>query len=247
VDSWPARLIEYLERDGHQALAEYLPRQRWFGAKGKQIVGLRLLDHALLAETPPTVLTIVAVEFHKGPAERYFVPLLMRPQAEVGDVSIQDRLFTLSDSTEHMCVMDATAEADVCLKLVDGIRDVLQWQGRVGTFRCLRTIAAGATLSEPLRHAKRLSGEQSNTSLVVDRRVILKLIRKFDSGINPDREMLEFLTTRTNYQSVPPLIGTIEYQGSFDAQDSSEYSATVGLLQTSYPTTATAGARCFSM
>src|SRR6476659_7484292 len=50
---------------------------------------------------------------------------------EAGDVSIQDRLFTLSDarSTEHLCVMDATADPDVCLKLVDGIRDELQWQG----------------------------------------------------------------------------------------------------------------------
>jgi maltose alpha-D-glucosyltransferase / alpha-amylase len=235
VDSWPARLIEYLAREGPRALAEYLPRQRWFGAKGRQIVGMRLLDHAVLAETPPTVLTIVAVEFHEGSAERYFVPLLMMPQAEAGDVSLQDRLFTLPDSTEHMCVMDATADADVCLKLVDGIRDELQWPGRFGTFQCLRTIAAGAALSEPLRHAKRLSGEQSNTSLVVDRRVILKLIRKFDSGINPDREMLEFLTTRTNYQPVPPLIGTIEYQGSFGTQDSSDYSATVGLLQTFIP------------
>jgi len=119
VASWPARLIEYLERDGRQALADYLPRQRWFGAKGRQMVGMRLLDHAVLAETPPTVLTIVAIEFQEGPAERYFVPLLMMPQAEAGDVSAQDRLFILSDSssTEHMCVMDATADADVCRNL----------------------------------------------------------------------------------------------------------------------------------
>ena len=65
--------------------------------------------------------------------------------------------------------------------------------------------------------------------------MILKLIRKFDSGINPDREMLEFLTTRTSYQSVPPLIGTIEYEGSSDTRGPSEYSATVGILQTFIP------------
>jgi len=65
--------------------------------------------------------------------------------------------------------------------------------------------------------------------------VILKLIRKCDSGINPDREILEFLTTRTHYQSVPRLIGTIEYRESFDTQGSSERVATVGLLQTFIP------------
>ena len=40
------------KREGRQALAAYLPRQRWFGAKGRQIVSLRLLDHAVLAGTP---------------------------------------------------------------------------------------------------------------------------------------------------------------------------------------------------
>jgi maltose alpha-D-glucosyltransferase / alpha-amylase len=237
VDSWPTRLIEYLEREGCRALAASLPRQRWFGAKGRQIVSLRLLDHAVLAGTPrPTVLTIVAVEFHEGPAERYFIPLLMTPQGEPDQAPASDLLLTLSDSIQQkISVKDATADADACLKLVDGIRDGLQWRGCRGTFRSMPTIGAGSILSEPLRHAKRLSGEQSNTSVVFDQRVILKLIRKFDVGINPDREMLEFLTTRTHYRSVPPLIGTIEYRESFETQDASERSATVGLLQTFIP------------
>ncbi|HET7058096.1 MAG TPA: phosphotransferase [Nitrospiraceae bacterium] len=238
MDSWPARLIQYLEREGRQALAEYLPRQRWFGAKGRQIVSMRLLDHAVLAGTPrPTVLVIMAVEFSEGRTEQYFVPLLMMPQGEAGQAPPSDLLCTLPDSTaQKVLVGDATADADACLKLVDGIRDGLQWRGCRGTFRCMPTLAAGSSaLSEPLQHAKRLSGEQSNTSVVFDRRVILKLIRKFDIGINPDREILEFLTTRTHYRSVPLLIGTIEYHGSFDTHDSSDRSATVGLLQTFIP------------
>jgi maltose alpha-D-glucosyltransferase/alpha-amylase len=225
-----------MEGDGRQALAGYLPRQRWFGAKGKRIVSVHLYDHAVLREAPePTLLAIVAIEFHDGLTERYVLLLAMTSLLESNQASIQDRLFSLSDSTGQMWVTDATADVDACLKLIDGIRDGLQWQGRRGTFRCVPTTAADSSLSVPLRHGNRLSGEQSNTSIVFDERVILKLIRKFDSGVNPDREILEFLTTRTRYQSVPPLIGSIEYQWSFDIPDSSECSATIGLLQTFIP------------
>lgn len=237
MDSWPSRLADYLAREGRQPLADYLSRQRWFGAKGRQIADVHLLDHAVLSGTSrPAVLAIVIAKFSEGPAQRYFLPLLMTPDGEIEHTPDSDILCTLSDSTQQtVLVIDAATDADTCLTLTDGIRDGLQWRGCRGTFRAMPTIAAGSILSEPLQHAKRLSGEQSNTSIVFDRRVILKLIRKVDSGINPDREILEFLTTRTHYHSVPTLIGTIEYQGSFGTQDSSEEVATVGLLQTFIP------------
>jgi len=237
VDSWPNRLADYLAHEGRQALADYLSRQRWFGAKGRQIVNVHLLDHAVLSGTSrTTVLAIVSVEFSEGPAQRYFLLLLMTPQGEAGQARASDLLCTLPDAIEQkILVTDATADADACLNLVDGIRDGRQWQGRQGIFYGMPTIAARSVLSEPLQHSKRLSGEQSNTSIVFDRRVILKLIRKCESGINPDREILEFLTTRTHYESVPRLIGTIEYRWCFDTEGSSERLATVGLLQTFIP------------
>jgi maltose alpha-D-glucosyltransferase/alpha-amylase len=232
VASWPDRLVEYLNGEGRIALADYLPRQRWFGAKGKRIVSVHLHDHAVLPAAPrPTLLALVAVQFHEGPAQRYALFLVMTPHLESNQAPLPDHVFTLSESDTigRVSVLDATADAEACLSLVDGIRNGLQWPGCRGAFRCLPTSAADSALTVPLRHAKRLSGEQSNTSIVFDRRVILKLMRKFDPGINPDREILEFLTTHTRYRSVPPLIGSIEYQGR------SESPATVGLLQTFIP------------
>lgn len=228
--SWPDRLIEYLNGDGRTALAEYLGRQRWFGAKGKRIVSVHLHDYAALSEAPrPTLLALVSVQYNEGPAERYALFLVMTPARDPDPASRADSLFTLSDSTGPVRVMDATADADACLSLVLGIRDRLQWPGHRGAFRCLATSRAESALAVPLRQAKRLGGEQSNTSIVFNRHVILKLVRKCDPGMNPDREVLEFLTTRTRYQSVPPLIGLIEYQGCTDSP------ATVGLLQTFIP------------
>ena len=235
MNAWPTRLADYFAAGGRQALADYLTRQRWFGAKGRQIADVRLLDHAAVSGTVrPTVLAVVSVEFSQGPAQRYFLPLVVTPQAETGEASTPDIVGILPDPLEQtVLVIDAAADATACLKLVEGIRDGHQWQAARGRFCSTSTIAAGPTLSEPLQDVKRLSGEQSNTSIVFDRRVILKLIRKFDSGINPDREILDFLT-RIHYRAVPPLIGTIEYH-DFETQGIPQASATVGLLQTFIP------------
>lgn len=236
MGSWAERLIEYLERDGDQALAGFLPRQRWFGAKGRLIAQVRLLDCAALPSTSlPTVLTIVSVEFNDGPSVRYFLPLVVVPRAKTDAESAPDALFALPNETEEVTVYEATAQTDPCLILLDGIRNGDEWHGHRGLFRCLPSIAAPAAFSIPTRHAKRLSGEQSNTSILFDRQLILKVIRKVDAGINPDREMLDFLTTRARYPSVPALIGSIEYHGALDSTSSAECSATVALLQSFIP------------
>jgi predicted trehalose synthase len=73
--------------------------------------------------------------------------------------------------------------------------------------------------------ALRISGEQSNTSIVFDRRLILKSIRRPQGGINPELEVLHFLTSRTHFSHVPRLAGWIEYVGP------SGQVATLGLLQ----------------
>jgi len=226
------RILQRLEREGQQALAEYLPRQRWFGAKGKTITGVQISDFAALPSTiTPAVLTIIRVDFNDRSSRKYVLPLIMWSNGATSQGTISDALFTFTESQEVIQIADATAETDACLKLVDGIRERRSWAGQHGIFRGVPTTLADSVLSPPLTQVARLSGEQSNTSILFDRRVILKLIRSVDEGVNPDREILEFLTTHTSYRSVPALIGSIEYEASPDASATDPRVATIGLLQ----------------
>ena len=59
---------------------------------------------------------------------------------------------------------------------------------------------------------KRLTGEQSNSSIIYGERGILKFFRRVEAGENPDLEIGRFLTERARFPHVPRIAGWIEYQ-----------------------------------
>jgi predicted trehalose synthase len=54
--------------------------------------------------------------------------------------------------------------------------------------------------------------EQSNSSIVFDDRLILKVFRRLEPGDNPELEMLRFLTDR-GFENIPTLAGWYEFAG----------------------------------
>src|SRR5206468_5728867 len=71
----PARIAAALERAVPVELPAALPRQRWFGAKGRAISGTRLLDCGELGDR--AWLVLADVTFAQGPDETYAIPLVL--------------------------------------------------------------------------------------------------------------------------------------------------------------------------
>jgi trehalose synthase-fused probable maltokinase len=69
--------------------------------------------------------------------------------------------------------------------------------------------------------------EQSNSSLVVDERLFVKLYRRLEAGVNPELEMLRFLTSH-GFANTPRLLGSWGYAGPL-------MSVTLGLVQEYVP------------
>jgi trehalose synthase-fused probable maltokinase len=69
--------------------------------------------------------------------------------------------------------------------------------------------------------------EQSNSSIVFDNRLVLKAFRKLEPGVNPELEMLRFLTAH-QFPHIAPLQGWYEYEGH-------ALSSTLGVVQTFLP------------
>ena len=57
-----------------------------------------------------------------------------------------------------------------------------------------------------------MGAEQSNSSLVLDERYALKLYRRIAPGMNPELEVLRFLTER-GFEHIAALEGYIAYEG----------------------------------
>jgi maltose alpha-D-glucosyltransferase/alpha-amylase len=55
-----------------------------------------------------------------------------------------------------------------------------------------------------------LGADQSNTSVVLGERLLLKAFRRLQPGLNPDLELVAYLTEEAGFTAVPPLAGYVE-------------------------------------
>ena len=174
-------------------LPAFLPTQRWFGGKARRVADVIPLDYAPLPGTTG-ILALFRVRYEDGGQETYQVP-------------------SVPDSRDAAFV-DAMDEAAFCLGLAEHIRLGGSLPGRQGTFRFTPTEALAEILPETPGKATRVRTEQSNTSVIFDRKAILKLFRKLTPGPNPDFEITDFLTRRTAYRGIARLAGSIAYTGA---------------------------------
>ncbi len=76
---------------------------------------------------------------------------------------------------------------------------------------------------EPTGDIRPMGAEQSNSSMVFGEQQVLKVFRRIEPGVNPELEMLRFLSTR-NFENIAQLTGWYEYTGDL-------MQATLGILQ----------------
>ena len=72
---------------------------------------------------------------------------------------------------------------------------------------------------------RRAEVEQTNSSVILGERLILKVYRRLQKGTNPDLELRRYLTETVRFENTPPLLGAFEYKGP-DGE-----LTTLGLLQ----------------
>ncbi|HKC99674.1 MAG TPA: hypothetical protein VKG20_16645 [Methylomirabilota bacterium] len=220
----PARIAAALERAVAVELPAALPRQRWFGAKGRTIRGARLSDCGRLGDA--AWLTLVDVTFAEGPDETYAIALVLDDDASRVPAALS--LAVELDGTRR--ADDAFDHPGFCLDLLTAFeRGSTVSTARGGSIRFTRTdrfprLAPGASVVP-----RRLTGEQSNTSVVFGDVLIVKALRKVQPGPNLDYEVGEFLTFRARFPHVPPLAGAIEHVSAAGA------TTTLAMLQRFVP------------
>jgi len=179
-----------------QALPAWLKQQRWFGGKSAAIAGVRDVDRAQIS--PGLLLSAVEVRYAPPrPAESY--ALALRPWT--GKAGIVEGL-----------------DDDAARALLGVVRGRLRIATAAGALQGERFDGPGSPLERlpPVPSVRRLGAEQSNTSLVFDDAVILKLIRKLEQGVNPELEIGAFLA-RSGFAGTPRLLGAISATGAVDA------------------------------
>ena len=203
-------------------LPEFLQKRRWFGGKARAIQSClitEVIDLNGVSDEPDARLLLVKIEYVEGEPETYQLLVAFaageqgeRALAEWPDSVIARVQFT--DVDRAGVIYEATANRDLLSRLFDAIARRRKFKGRAGQvvasptemFRSIRRRS-----STPLDPTIARS-EQSNTSVIYGDRMILKLLRRPDAGVNPELEIGRFLNEHAPHASTPRLAGFLEYQ-----------------------------------
>ncbi len=180
-----------------QAVIEFVTGQRWFGSKTRQVIHAHAVDRARLRDADPGLeLQLVEIGFDTGTHETY-------------QLLTDDGLDALADPRQ----------VRELVHLISAGTTVLAGEGTVE----FAPVEGFAGLGQELREARSIEAEQSNTSIVFDDELILKVFRRLEAGINPELELLRFLTER-GFENIAQLEGWYAYAGR-------PMDATLGILQ----------------
>ena len=215
-----------------QALPHFLSRQRWFAAKARPVAAARIVDATRPGDLPgSTRLALAEITYSTGGAELYFMPLGVATGEEADRLAREAPgrvIARIDDGLGHiLTIFDALAEPDACGALLDAIGEGRTIATRSGEIRGVATSffpQARGPVDQPLP-ILRGTMEQSNSAVLYGDRLILKVFRRLEPGINPDLEIGRSLVEKTRFDRIPRLAGSLEY-----APTGGE-SMTVGLLQ----------------
>ena len=189
----PSQLVQTPElslRDAQlqRALPAYLAQQRWFGARSRKIKEVTVADTVPIANA---VLKVADVTYQTGDAETYALPLCSNGDGEV---------------------VDALSEPAFNHLLLEAIARRRRFKGAAGDVVTLPTPHLARLRSDDDDLAPRLStAEQTNNSVIFGERLILKLFRKVEDGVQPDLEMSHFLT-EAGFPNIAVLAGAALYR-----------------------------------
>ena len=176
--------------------------QRWFGGKSKDVLDARVLDAAVTRGEPPILaIAIVEVRYGLQTHDLYHLPLGFRPSEEGWSESV-------IAETEGWVAYDAIADPELARRILELTRTDTALETGEATIVFRRTGELPAELDE----VRPMGAEQSNSSLVLDEQLVLKLYRRIAPGMNPELEVLRFLTDR-GFEHTAALQGYVSYEG----------------------------------
>lgn len=202
----------YLE----EILPNYLRQRRWYGHKARRLKGAHFSEMIPISYgTAFAYLTLVTVEYDEGQPETYVLPLTFAAgeRAHWLQEQVPHGVIAQVEGIDEGILLDALADPAFCTAMLDAIANNQTIESTDGTMIQAKAFSHFEELrgssEEPL--APSIStAEQSNTSIIYGQRLILKVFRRVEEGINPDLEIGRYLTDTRDFPHVAPVVGSID-------------------------------------
>jgi maltose alpha-D-glucosyltransferase/alpha-amylase len=189
----------------------YLMKRRWFSAKDQTIKSTKIRYLAPLPDGDrEVVLAEVETQNEDGETHRWFLPLSVIWEDEP-PIALPNQLALarVRRGRRTGLLTDAFSLPAFAHQMLKALADRQRIESAEGTIVFEPVEGAETTLRRPDNAPVLwLTAEQSNSSLIVDDAVMLKIFRRVSSGVHPEAEMSRYLTIN-GFARTPALFGEI--------------------------------------
>ncbi|HEV7868553.1 MAG TPA: hypothetical protein VGO90_12785, partial [Chthoniobacteraceae bacterium] len=214
----PGSGFSALERE---VLPLWMPRCRWFGGKARSPQRFDVIMAAALSDRRDAArLLLVQVEYADASRDTYFVPLQVSrgEAATLIATEYPQAIAARIEGPNEAVLHDALCDERFRAELLDLMTSGRALESAGGTVTGLAGSALGELLGGETEVPSRLLRvEQSNSSIIFGDRLFMKIFRKLEEGLNPDAEILRYLTERRHFAHAPAYGGGIEFRASNEA------------------------------
>ena len=212
--------LDVLERE---VLPMYVPPRRWFQSKDRKISKIKVETIGQLSDSD---LVYAEISVQAGDADvRYSLPLSVAWEGEPSSPFESPLALARIRKGRHVGLLtDAFASPRFSYALIDNIAQDKRIEIGNAQLEFRSTKALKMLDLMPREEIEWPGAEQSNSTHIVGRKAVLKLLRRLSQGIHPEAEMTRYLTER-GFAGTPPLLGEVT------RIDASGGRATVALLQ----------------
>ncbi len=214
-----AGLADVLSQQGRnvlerEVLPAYLPLRRWYASKADKLQKVRLAYAAPLPTTGGAVMFAEVEATLPDRTERYVLPLSVAWEDEsTGALPQQLALTRVRRGPRVGYLTDAFAADAMARGLVGALRNNAVVKLDDGELRFMPGANLIALELPADASIRRLSAEQSNSSLILGDALVLKLVRRVLAGVHPEAEMTGYLTER-GFTNTAPLFGEVVRMGA---------------------------------
>lgn len=213
--------VDFVKVFSSDILEHYIINKRWYGGKSSTLKYIEVVEHFKITSKKNTYYGVMLeVNFKEAFYQHYFMPLSFMAESELDTSTI---IAPVTMNGQEGYLVDALHQEDFRKLLFDKIvnsddnsKDKLKFH------------KGKSLLDKEYISSKFMGVEQSNTSIIFNDSLVLKIFRRIYVATNPDYEISRFLTERMDFKSSPAYTGSINL-------NLAEGNITLGLMQELVP------------
>jgi trehalose synthase-fused probable maltokinase len=202
-------------------LENYIINKRWYGGKASTLKYIEIVHSFKISSNDNTYYgVLLEVNFKEAFYQHYFMPLAFMSEEDLDTNTV---IAPVIMNEKEGYLVDALHQEDFRKLLFDKIIHSKKNEESKVTFHKGKALHSKEYISSHF-----MGVEQSNTSIVYNDNLVLKIFRRIYISMNPDYEISRFLTERMKFKHSPAYTGSISIV-------SSDGNITLGLMQELVP------------